>query len=107
MKRSAPAAFAWEKNEQIQLQHEGTGTPDTTKHEWRVNQYRDSLATIVMMPGMLSYQSMALGEPEAVVRLKLMEKMVQPCGPCPESPVEAMTKKVKEKMKTGQIPAHK
>jgi splicing factor 3B subunit 5 len=107
MKRSGPAAFACEKNEQVQLQHEGTGTPDTTKHEWRVNQYRDSLATIVMLPGLLTYQSMALGEPEAVVRLKLMEKMIQPCGPCPESPVEVMTKTVKEKMKNGEIPVPK
>jgi splicing factor 3B subunit 5 len=104
MKRSGPAAFAWEKNEQIQLQHEGTGTPDTTRHEWREHQYRDSLATIVMLPGLLSYQSMALGEPEAIVRTRLIEKMVQPCGPSPESPVEAMVRAVRQKKKAGEIP---
>ena len=106
MKRSGPAAFAWEKNEQIQLQHEGTGTPDTSKHEWRENQYRDSLSTIVLLPGLLTYQSMALGEPEEIVRIKMIEKMVQPCGPPPESPMKAMEKIVKEKMRKGEIPKH-
>jgi splicing factor 3B subunit 5 len=103
MKRSGPAAFAWEKNEQIQLQHEGTGTPDTTKHEWRVNQYRDSLATIALLPGLLTYQSMGLGEPEAIVRTRLLDKMVQPCGPAPPLPVEAMTEIVKQKLRDGSI----
>lgn len=106
MKRSGPAAFAWEKNEAMQLQHEGTGTPDTTKHEWVENQHRDSLATIVMLPGLLTYQSMALDEPEAIVRANLLEKMVQPCGPQPEAPVDAMIRTVKEKIKRGEIPSH-
>jgi splicing factor 3B subunit 5 len=103
MKRSGAAAFAWQKAEQIQLQHEGTGTPDTSRHEWRVSQCRDSLATVVMLPGLLSYQSMALDEPEAIVRMNLIEKMVQPCGPPPESPLESMVKIVKQKMKSGEI----
>lgn len=103
MKRSAPAAFSWEKNEAMQLQHEGTGTPNTTKHEWRVNQYQDTLSTIIMLPGLLTYQSMALGEPEALVRTQLMEKMVQPCGPAPEAPVDQMVRTVKEKIEKGEI----
>ena len=98
MKRSVPAAYAWEKNEQQQLQNEGTGTPDTLKHEWRENQVRESLATIVLLPGLLTYQSMALGEPEEIVRSKLIDKMIQPCGPPPEKPIEQMIKRAKEQL---------
>lgn len=103
MKRSGPAAFAWEKNEQMQLQHAGTGTPDTTKHEWRENQCRDTLSTIVMLPGLLTHQAMALGEPEALVRMSLLEKMVEPCGPPPETPEQAMIRTVREKMRRGEL----
>lgn len=104
MKRSGVAAFSWEKQEQIQLQHEGTGTPDTTKHEWRTNQVKDSLSSIIMLPGLLSYQSIALGVPEEVVRLELLDKMVQPCGPAPIAPIEQMLQRVKEKVENGEIP---
>ena len=104
MKRSGPAAYAWEKNEQIQLQHEGTGTPDTSKHVWRTNQCQDSLASIILLPGLLTYQSMGLGKPEALVKLQLLEKMVQPCGPAPESAIEKMTQIVKEKIEKGELP---
>lgn len=106
MKRSGPAAFAWEKNEQMQLQHEGTGTPDTSKHEWRENQCRDTLSTIVMLPGLLSYHSMALNQCETVTRVNIIEKMVEPCGPQPESPSDAMIRAVREKMRRGEIPCH-
>lgn len=104
MKRSGAAAFSWEKQEQIQLQHEGTGTPDTSKHEWRTFQCQDSLSTIIMLPGLLSYQSIALGLPEEVVRQKLLDKMMQPCGPAPESPIDQMLQTVKEKIEKGELP---
>ncbi|EAY17638.1 hypothetical protein TVAG_235200 [Trichomonas vaginalis G3] len=96
MKRSATAAYAWEKNEQQQLQNEDTGTPDTGKREWRENQVRESLATILLLPGFLSYQSMGLGQPEIVVKTNLIDKMVQPCGPAPPAPVDDMIKRAKE-----------
>lgn len=104
MKRSGAAAFSWEKQEQIQLQHEGTGTPDTSKHEWRTFQCQDSISTIIMLPGLLSYQANALGLPEEVVRLQLLDKMIQPCGPAPEAPIEQMLKTVKEKIEKGELP---
>ena len=95
MKQSSAAVFAWEKNEQIQLQHTGTGTPNTTKHEWRTHQYRDTLATMVMTPGLLTYQSMGLEESEAIVRTQLIDKMVQPCGPAPIDVEQQMIENVK------------
>jgi len=100
MKRSGAASFAWEKVQQEQLLYEDTGTPDTTKHVFRENQIKETLATIIMLPGFLSYQSMALGEPEAVVRFRMLEKMVQPCGPEPEKPWDMMAKAAKEKLKS-------
>ena len=106
MKRSVPAAYAWEKNEQQQLQNDGTGTPDTLNHEWRENQVSESLATIILLPGMLTYQSMGLGEPEFVVRNNLIDKMVQPCGPEPEKPIETMMKRVKAQI-TAQMKEQK
>lgn len=99
MKQSATAAYAWEKNEQQQLQHDGTGTPDTTKHEWRENQRRETLSTIILMPGMLTYQSMGLDEHEELVRINLIDKMVQPCGPPPESATELMVAQAKAKLR--------
>lgn len=95
MKRSGAAAFSWEKNERQQLEHPGTGTPDTTKHEWREFQMRETLATVLLLPGMLTYQSMALGEPESVVHTQIIEQMVQPCGPIPQSAGEKMMERAK------------
>ena len=95
MKKTAAATYAWEKNEQQQLQNEGTGTPDALKHEWRENQVKESLATIILLPGLLTYQSMALGIPEAAVRAQIIDKMVQPCGPAEEHPIEDMIKRAK------------
>lgn len=106
MKRSGAAAYSWEKNEQIQLQHEGTGTPDTSKHEWRVNQCQDSLSTIILLPGLLTYQSMGLGVNEKILRSDLLDKMIQPCGPRPESAIEKMTQIVKEKIEKGELPRY-
>jgi hypothetical protein len=59
-----------------------------------------------MLPGLLlllSYQSMALNEPEAVIRTHLIEKMVQSYGPTPDLPVESMVETVRKKMKASQI----
>jgi splicing factor 3B subunit 5 len=85
MKRSSAAEFVWEKNQKNQLKQEGTGTPDTSKFEWRVQQKRETIATILLLPGLLSYQATALGQSEAETRFSLMESMVQPCGPEPKN----------------------
>lgn len=107
MKRSGAAAYSWEKAEQIQLQHEGTGTPDTTKHEWRVPQCQDSLSTIILLPGLLTYQSMGLSVSEASLRAALLDRMVQPCGPRPDTALEVMTQIVKDKIEKGEVPTHR
>ena len=98
MKRSGAASYSWEKNEQEQLMHEDTGTPDTTKHEWRTNQYKETLSTILLLPGLLQLHSTAIGENEIIIKNKLIDKMIQPCGPSPDHPFEKMSKIAKEKI---------
>lgn len=96
MKRSAAYSYDYEREQEIQLSFEGTGTPDTSKHEWREYQMRETLGTIVLLPGLLTYQSMALGIPESIVRKQTIDKMVQPCGSKPESASEKMFKQAQK-----------
>ena len=61
----------------------GTGHPDTTSWEWRTNIARDTHASLVGHPPQLAYVSLALNEPAAKVRARLLRAMLQPCGPPP------------------------
>ncbi|BFZ63392.1 hypothetical protein YB2330_004514 [Saitoella coloradoensis] len=69
--------------ELLQSRYIGTGHADTTKHQWMVNQHRDSLSSFVGHAPMLEYMSVGLGETMERTRLNMIEKMVQPCGPPP------------------------
>ncbi|VVT46624.1 uncharacterized protein SAPINGB_P001306 [Magnusiomyces paraingens] len=59
--------------EQLQNRFIGVGNPDTTKHEWRANIQRDSLASYVGHPPLLTYFSVALGEPHAVTKARFLD----------------------------------
>jgi splicing factor 3B subunit 5 len=61
----------------------GTGGPDTTKFEWGVNLQRDAMASHLGHHDLLSYFSVAENESVERVRMTLIKKMVQPCGPPP------------------------
>ncbi|KAG2183629.1 hypothetical protein INT43_006637, partial [Umbelopsis isabellina] len=74
--------------EHLQSKYVGTGHADTIKHEWLVNQHRDSNAAFVGHHSMLSYFAVAENESVARVKHNLVQvrhsslmKMVQPCGP--------------------------
>ncbi|ORY97385.1 splicing factor 3B subunit 5/RDS3 complex subunit 10 [Syncephalastrum racemosum] len=69
--------------EHLQSKYVGTGHADTIKHEWVVNQHRDSYASYIGHTSLLSYMSIAENECKARVKHKMLEKMVQPCGPPP------------------------
>ncbi|KAG2185604.1 hypothetical protein INT44_002397 [Umbelopsis vinacea] len=70
--------------EHLQSKYVGTGHADTIKHEWLVNQHRDTNAAFVGHQSMLSYFAVAENESLARVKFNLIQKMVQPCGPPPE-----------------------
>ncbi|KAJ1985170.1 Splicing factor 3B subunit 5 [Dimargaris cristalligena] len=61
----------------------GTGDAETTKYQWLSNQHRDTYASLIGHPNLLSYMAVAENESLARCRLNLLEKMVQPCGPPP------------------------
>lgn len=51
--------------------------------DWAVNIQRDSIASYIGHPSMLTYFGTALNESPARVRYNLLQRMVSPCGPPP------------------------
>jgi len=70
--------------EALQARYIGTGHADTTKYEWTSNILRDSYASYVGHPPLLSYMAVGMGEPKEKVRTMLLEKMVRGAGNPPE-----------------------
>ncbi|KAH8811408.1 putative splicing factor 3B subunit 10 [Xylogone sp. PMI_703] len=75
---------AQQQLEQLQARYVGTGHADTTKFEWTSNIQRDSYASYIGHPAMLSYMAIGFGEPREKVRSMMVEKMIQPVGKPPE-----------------------
>lgn len=69
--------------EHLQSKFVGTGHPDTTKWEWGTNQARDSAASLVGHVDQLSYVALAENVSRERVRARMLERMLQPCGPPP------------------------
>eukprot|EP01084_Bolivina_argentea_P250052 418807_1 len=69
--------------EHIQSKYVGTGHADTTKFEWATNQHRDSIASYISHPGLISMFAAAESKSIGRMRYELLEKMLQPCGPPP------------------------
>ncbi|CAF9916126.1 hypothetical protein IMSHALPRED_002984 [Imshaugia aleurites] len=70
--------------EALQSRYVGTGHADTTKFEWVSNIHRDSYASYIGHPPLLSYISLGLGECRERVRGIMLERMVRPVGNPPE-----------------------
>ena len=75
---------AQQQLEQLQARYIGTGHADTTKFEWTSNIQRDSYASYVGHPPLLSYMAIGMGECREKVRAQMVEKMIQPVGKPPE-----------------------
>ncbi len=71
--------------EALQARYVGTGHADTTKFEWTSNIQRDSYASYIGHPPLLSYMAVGFGECREKVRGRFVENMVKPVGPPPES----------------------
>jgi splicing factor 3B subunit 5 len=81
--------------EALQNKYVGTGHADTTRFEWTSNIQRDSLASYVGHPPLLSYMTLAMGEgTREEMRVKLIEKMVRPVGPPPEVRIHCILSQV-------------
>ena len=64
---------AQQQLEQLQARYVGTGHADTTKYEWAANIHRDSYASYVGHPPLLSYMALGMGEPREKVRAQMIE----------------------------------
>lgn len=74
--------------EHLQSKYIGTGHPDINKHEWLVNQHRDTYASYLGRHDMLTYFAIAEGESKSRVKFNFLKKLIQPCGPPPVEPKE-------------------
>ncbi|TVY37048.1 Uncharacterized protein LSUB1_G005854, partial [Lachnellula subtilissima] len=84
IKRQHDKLRAQQQLEQLQARYVGTGHADTTKFEWSSNIQRDSYASYVGHPPLLSYMAIGMGECREKVRGAMIEKMIQPVGKPPE-----------------------
>merc|ERR1712018_967007 len=82
------ADYFHRKWEHLQSKYIGTGHADTTKYEWATNQQRDSCASYMGHFDLMNHFAIAENESKARIRLNLMEKLIQPCGPPPEKKQE-------------------
>lgn len=71
------------QTEILQMKYVGTGHSDMTKWEWGTNMQRDSLASHIGHSSRLLYFSVAENVSPARMRIKFLNKMVQPVGPPP------------------------
>jgi splicing factor 3B subunit 5 len=69
--------------DQLKARYVGTGHSDMTKHEFLVNQHRDTYASILGHHDQLAYCAVARNESLHRIRLEFLEKMIEPCGPPP------------------------
>lgn len=57
----------------VHARYTGTGHADTTKYEWATHHHRDTLASIVGHPPMLSYVAIADGESRGRAKFEMIE----------------------------------
>lgn len=74
--------------EALQSKYVGTGHADTTRHDWTNNIVRDSYASYIGHPPLLSYMALGMGEPREKVRAMFIEKMIRGAGPPPKEEEE-------------------
>lgn len=70
--------------ERLQAKYAGTGHADISRHEWAVQQHRDTTAVYVADPSMMQLFSVVENVSLGRYRYELLEKMYAPCGAPPE-----------------------
>jgi splicing factor 3B subunit 5 len=64
---------AQQQLEALQARYVGTGHADTTRFEWTSNIQRDSYASYIGHPPLLSYMAIGMGECREKVRAQMVE----------------------------------
>ncbi|TPX46524.1 hypothetical protein SeMB42_g03653 [Synchytrium endobioticum] len=82
----ATASAATNQLEHLQARYNGTGHADTTKFEWLTNQHRDTYASYMGHPNLISYFAVAENESVARLRFAYLDRMLAPCGLPPTKP---------------------
>ncbi|XP_072377630.1 splicing factor 3B subunit 5-like [Diabrotica undecimpunctata] len=73
--------------ENLYLKYIGTSHAESTKYEWLVNQHTDIVfSSYLGHPHLINYIVICENEAKARIKFKLMEKMMQPCGPLLDKP---------------------
>uniref|UniRef100_A0A7S4MT87 Splicing factor subunit n=1 Tax=Vannella robusta TaxID=1487602 RepID=A0A7S4MT87_9EUKA len=70
--------------EHLQAKYVGTGHADITKHEWFVNQHRDTFSSYLGHAGLMTFFGAVENESVGRVRYNFLSKMILPCGPPPK-----------------------
>ncbi|KAF2241340.1 SF3b10-domain-containing protein [Trematosphaeria pertusa] len=85
--------------EALQARYIGTGSADTAAAEWHANIARDTLASFVGHPPLLTYAAIGLGQSREQTRLQMLEKMVWGAGLPPAKRESKKKAEVKEEVK--------
>lgn len=81
----------------LKVRYLGTGEADQSKYEFMTNQHRDTYASHLGHYDQLSYMAVAQNESIGRMRLRFLEKMVQPCGPPPPTKdIDKLVEKLNE-----------
>jgi len=70
--------------EHLQSKYVGTGHSDMSRWEWVTNHHRDSYASYIGHPDVLSLMAVCENESRARVKFNFLQRMISPCGPPPE-----------------------
>lgn len=71
------------QQEHLLSKYVGTGDADTARHDWAVNQHRDTYAYLASSADSLAYLAVATDTSAETVRVEMLSRMPQPCGPAP------------------------
>ena len=67
--------------ETLQKRYIGTGSADTTSHEFQNNMHRDTLNSFIGHPSLLQYAAIGLGKTKEQTRVQFLERMIRPVEP--------------------------
>ncbi|KAF2242621.1 SF3b10-domain-containing protein [Trematosphaeria pertusa] len=85
--------------EALQARYIGTGSADTAAAEWHANVARDTLASFVGHPPLLTYAAIGLGQSREQTRLQMIEQMAWGAGLPPAKKESKKEAEVKEEVK--------
>lgn len=71
--------------EVLKKKYVGVGNPEISRWEWQSNLQRDLISANSSHHSRLAYMSLALNEHPAITKIRMLNRMCQPCGPPPNN----------------------